>query len=205
MDAIKTILTRRSVRNFKKDEVPQELITQVVECALHAPSSKNSQPWKILVIKDPLKIKEIGNILVNSTNQEAEPSDPNTGKIKEGYFSSIKASGEIINNAPILIIVENTCPFSGGRSNVMNSSFRNNAINGHDSEFLSLGAALENICLAAYALGLATVIIADVVAEEKKIKNLLNLKGDLVAALPLGYPEYQPPPKKTKEGLIEYL
>ena len=98
-----------------------------------------------------------------------------------------------------MIVVENTCPFSHQRKEVMNSKFRNNAINGHDSEVISIGCAIQNICLAVHGLGLSTVIIADVVAEEKTIKNLLGTKGDLVAVLPVGYPSYNPGPKKVND------
>jgi nitroreductase len=205
MDILDTIMTRRSVRNYKKDKVPNELLDKIVEYSLHAPSSKNSQPWHITVIQRESIIKKIGNILISSQNIEAEPSDPRTGKIREGFNSTIKASGDIILGAPALLVIENTCSFSGGRQEVMKSNFRNNAINGHDSEVISIGAMIENISLVAHSLGLGSVIIADAVAEEEKIKQLLNIKGDLIAVIPIGYPSLQYPPRNIKEGLVTYI
>jgi len=197
MDIIGAIKTRRSIRDYKKREVSFSLLKKIVECGLHAPSSKNSQPWNFLIIKNKKIINQIADILINSKNLDAEPSDPQTGKIRAGFMSSIKASGYIIKGTPSIIVVENTCPFSHQRKEVMKSKFKGNAINGHDSEVISIGCAIQNICLAAHGLGLSSVIIADVVAEEKIIKNLLGIKGDLIAVLPIGYPPYKPGPKKV--------
>lgn len=204
MNAIDAMLTRRSIRDYLDKKVPKDVLDKIIECGLQAPSSKNSQPWKLYVIENQKLIQKLGEILVTSTNFDAEPCDPITGKIREGFGTSIIASGEIIKKAPVIIVVENTCPFSSGREAVRKSPHKN-GIKGHDSEFLSIGAAIENISLAAHALGLATVIIADVVAEEEKIKEILEIQGDLVAALPIGYPAYRPGQRPVKEGLVKYL
>jgi len=205
MELFDAIKTRRSVRAYAGRKVPSTKIKKIIEAGLLAPSSKNSQPWHFIAIENKDMISRIADTLISSDNLEAEPSDPDTGKIKNGYQTSIKASGAVIKGAPALIVVENTCPFSGGRKKVMNSKFVN-AINGHDSEFLSLGAAIENISLAAHDLGLSSVIICDVIAEEQKIKKLLDLKGDLVAVIPIGYPTYKPKPKKINSaGKFRYF
>jgi hypothetical protein len=55
----KVIMERRSVRRFKKDPVPPNLIRRVLEAARFAPSTGNSQPWKFLVITNPEIIAEM--------------------------------------------------------------------------------------------------------------------------------------------------
>lgn len=55
----KIIMERRSVRRFKKDPVPDNLIRRVLESARFAPSTGNGQPWKFLVIKSPEIIAEM--------------------------------------------------------------------------------------------------------------------------------------------------
>ncbi|MFH1356802.1 MAG: nitroreductase family protein [bacterium] len=204
MDILQAILTRRSVRGYEKRKVPKAKITKIIEAAALAPSSKNSQPWKFHVVENREMIKKIGLILENSKNTHDEPSDPKTGKVREGYAPSVTASGVIIEKAPLVIFVENTCPFSHNRAEVIKSKYKN-AIKGHDSEMLSLGACLQNICLASYALDLGTVIIADVVCEETILKKLLGIKGDLVAALPIGYPAYHPKPRKAELDCTHYI
>lgn len=52
MDAIDCIKTRRSIRKYKNKEVPQEIIDDILECGLRAPSSCDTQPWAFIVVKD---------------------------------------------------------------------------------------------------------------------------------------------------------
>jgi nitroreductase len=48
----RAIKMRRSIRQFKKDPVPDEILDQILESGLWAPSGKNNQPWKFAVIRD---------------------------------------------------------------------------------------------------------------------------------------------------------
>jgi len=58
-DIFKIIKTRRSIRRYKK-EIPDEvLIRRCIEAACYAPSSKDSQPWSFVLVKDKEKIKEL--------------------------------------------------------------------------------------------------------------------------------------------------
>lgn len=52
MDAIEAILTRRSVRRFTKDPVDEESIRQLLAAAMSAPSARNQQPWRFVVVTD---------------------------------------------------------------------------------------------------------------------------------------------------------
>ncbi len=49
---IETIKTRRSIRQFKKEPVSDDLVNQILESGLWAPSGKNNQPWKFAIIRD---------------------------------------------------------------------------------------------------------------------------------------------------------
>lgn len=57
MDVFKAIKTRYSVRSYKEKSVEKEKILKVLESARLAPSAKNRQPWRFMVIRD-LKLKE---------------------------------------------------------------------------------------------------------------------------------------------------
>jgi nitroreductase len=50
MDILHVIKARRSVRHFKPDPIPKEVITTLLEAARHAPSAGNLQPWRFYVI-----------------------------------------------------------------------------------------------------------------------------------------------------------
>ena len=52
MNILEVIEKRRSVRKYKKDPVPEEALLRVLEAARLAPSGKNFQPWKFIIVKD---------------------------------------------------------------------------------------------------------------------------------------------------------
>lgn len=57
MDVIDCIKSRRSIRKFKNQQIPKEIITEILECGRWTPSGVNFQPWKVYVVSDPV-IKE---------------------------------------------------------------------------------------------------------------------------------------------------
>ena len=52
MDAMKTILSRRSIRKYRQEDVPEDLIDELLRAAMNAPSAGNEQPWHFVVIKE---------------------------------------------------------------------------------------------------------------------------------------------------------
>lgn len=59
MDAI---LTRRSIRKYTKEPVPTNIIKELLEAAMCAPSADNEQPWQFIVINDRRILDEIPNV-----------------------------------------------------------------------------------------------------------------------------------------------
>jgi nitroreductase len=61
---VKTFLelaeARRSVRAYKPDPVPEDLLLQVLECARRAPSACNRQPWRFVVVRDEARRRLLG-------------------------------------------------------------------------------------------------------------------------------------------------
>ena len=78
MDTIKCIKSRQSTRAYLEKDVPDSLITELIDCAIHAPSSCNTQPWEFIVIK-------------NKNTKEK--------------LSKIHPWSNFVNNAPVIIIV----------------------------------------------------------------------------------------------------
>ena len=54
MDTFEAIKTRRSIRRFKNKEVTPELLEEIIEAGMYAPSARNEQPWHFMVISDRL-------------------------------------------------------------------------------------------------------------------------------------------------------
>ena len=72
-DAIKTIMTRPSVRAFLDKTVPEETVEQLLRAAMAAPSAKNSQPWAFVLIRDRAELEKLGAALPNAKMTATAP------------------------------------------------------------------------------------------------------------------------------------
>lgn len=59
MDAIDAILTRRSIRKYTPQEIPDEIVQKLLKAAMNAPSAGNQQPWHFIVIRSREILDEI--------------------------------------------------------------------------------------------------------------------------------------------------
>lgn len=67
MDVYECIRTRRTVREFKADPVPDEIVHKLLQAARWAPSSSNTKPWHFVVVRDRETIAAIGRIATQGT------------------------------------------------------------------------------------------------------------------------------------------
>ena len=95
MELIDTIKNRRSIRKYTNEEVPNELLEDLIECARLAPSAKNRQPWKFIIIKNDIK-NQIADIMIKNEETPEREIDTN---------SSVKFTAGIMKDAPVLILV----------------------------------------------------------------------------------------------------
>jgi len=65
MDAEDVILTRRSIRKYTKKSIPDDLIKDLLEAGVNAPSAGNQQPWQFIAIDDRKILDELPNVLPN--------------------------------------------------------------------------------------------------------------------------------------------
>ena len=65
MDVLIAINKRHSVRGFKPDPVPPDILKKIVEGALRSPSASNSQPWELAVVSGA-KLEEIKKVYIES-------------------------------------------------------------------------------------------------------------------------------------------
>ncbi len=74
-DTEKVILSRRSVRQFKKEQVPEFMVKRILEAGRFAPSAGNFQPWKFIVLRDPEVINGITESVVSSCRMFSAMTD----------------------------------------------------------------------------------------------------------------------------------
>lgn len=196
MDVKTAIRTRRSVRKYKNTSVPKELVLELLEAANLAPSATNRQPWEFVVVHrsylDKLEqtLQEAFRERVASVGEEAMrraitdtsiPEDESGDKLK-GLGTFYRTLG----GAPIAIGVllpREKDPW------VIKNNISDSA------------AAIENLLLAAWDKGLGTCwMTGPLKGGGDMIASFLEIPEDreLVAIVPLGYPDHQPPmpPKK---------
>lgn len=62
METIKAILTRRSIRKYSGDMIPEEYFEIMLKAAMHAPTARNRQPWHFLIVTDRELLKNLADV-----------------------------------------------------------------------------------------------------------------------------------------------
>lgn len=182
MDLVKGIKERRSIRKFQDKSIPHELLTEVVEIARFAPSWKNTQVARYIVVEDREKIAKLA-----------------TEECTLGFTYNIKTMAA----APALVLLT----YVTGRSGYEKDG-RFTTPKGDRWEMFDAGIAAQTFCLAAYEKGLGTVIMG--IFDEKKVEEVVEIpEGQTLAAIiPIGFPaagEVACPPRKEAETLVSFI
>jgi nitroreductase len=170
MKVSEAISSRRSRREFQSDNIPHEDILKILNAGIDAPSGKNRQPWKFVVVQGESK-KEFIEILKNGAAAQED----------EEWMKWAMNSINIMNKAPVSILIFN--PFGENPSKELSIDQRFQEI----VDIQSVGAAIQNMALTATELGIGTLWICDVFIAYEKICEWCGQDKQLVAALTLGY------------------
>lgn len=177
MEVFEAIETRRAVRKYRPDPVSREEIQKVLAAANWAPSAMNRQQWEFIVVTGE-KILELGEsyrAIIEEITRTWDPS-PLRGSLSREEFIRFAAS---YGGAPVVIVV------------------LTDAADSHDlfrANLESASAAMENLLLAATALGLGTCWMTGPLRDEKAIRRVLGIpeNKEIVAVTPLGHPQETP-------------
>jgi nitroreductase len=168
MDLFEAFQNRRSIRHFKPDPVSGRDIETILEAARLAPSWANTQCWRFIVVNNKYTKNRLANTLL---------------KKNRGI--------EAIREAPVAIVA---CA-EMGKSGIYEGQPVPDDV---DWFMFDIGIAMEHIALAAYTLGLGTLIVG--AFDSQKAKSILKVPDGyhVVSITPLGYPEKQPLPRPRK-------
>jgi nitroreductase len=169
MDLMEAIKGRRSIRKYKPDPISEEVLRTVLEAVRWAPSWANTQCWEVILVKDPKVKSELATTLAKGNPAISSMID-----------------------APIVIVL---C----GKKRVSGYYKGQAATVKGDWLMFDTGIAMQTLCLAAYELGLGTVIIG--LFDHKKVEEILGTPQnvEVVAMTPLGYPATGGTAPKRKE------
>ncbi len=170
MDVMQAIMGRRSVRKYKSTPLSDKDIEMVLEAARWAPSWKNSQSWRFVVVRDPELKEKLAATLIPETNRGAAA----------------------IREAPVTIVACAELGKSGYHKGEQGTDKG-------DWFMFDTALAMQNLVLAAHAAGLGTVHVGLFDAKEAA-RILDVPQGVVVVEMtPLGYPDEEPKGPGRKE------
>ena len=172
MDVFEAIATTRAMRRLDPERgVSDDDLIRIVEAATKAPSGGNSQPVRWLVVRDAAKRTRLGEIYrecwepVSKMYAATEP-DPTTARV----LRSADHLGHHMGDAPAIIIPCSRAAPGQGDSSVF--------------------GAVQNLFLAARALGFGTTLTTVHRRKEAEVREVLGIPDDVTtwAMIPVGYP-----------------
>lgn len=180
------IKARRSVRKFKTQPVPKEILEKVLDLAMWAPSGMNRQEWFFVVVQGQKKddLLKIFSSAFETFRLNLEIVFAGKPKIVEGMKQFFQTYG----GAPIFILA-----YAGrGPSGQWDTN--------------STAAAIQNLLLAAHAEGLGTVWTDGILVKEAEINALMGIEEKkLLAVVPVGYPDEVPRIPPRREGRVQWV
>jgi len=205
MELKEAIKTRRSIRGYKTDPIPKEILTEIIETSLRAPSAMNVQPWEIIVVTGKaLEALQKGNIEKLSTGQ-MPASDFGHSKPYEGVHKERqRALGFGLYN--LLGITREDkqkkmeWTMKGFRSFDAPASIILCADENLETRMAAsdIGGLVQTICLVALEYGLGTCINGQGIMFPDVVRSAtgLNESKKMYISIAIGYPDDDQPANK---------
>ena len=178
-DLFEIIRTTRSMRRLKPDPVPAELIRQILDAGIAAANGGNLQTWRFVVIRDPAIKTEVAQWYRRAWHETVAPryraGAPAPGSTRDRFDRMLAAAEHLadhLHEAPVWIV---PCLQGGTHGRTSGSS---------------IYPAVQNMLLAARALGLGATLTTLYLQFEKQTETAMGLPEDAhsYAILPIGYP-----------------
>jgi nitroreductase len=200
MEMYEAICSRRTVRDFKDQEIDLEVIKRILNAGLHAPTNNHLREWEFVIVNDKsARLRLIDRVRKSITEEEViailddwECFDPIQ---REMYMDGIPKQYRMLLTAGCLII-----PCFRQKWPLLQPS-NLSALNG----FASMWCCIENILLAAVAEGIYGVTRIPFDEETEYLKELLQSPNDyeIPCYIALGYPADDAPPIKQLSIKVE--
>ena len=170
-DFFEVVHTQRAARSFLPDDVDDASISRILTAATHAPSAENSQPFVLIVVRDAAIRRAIGDLTARIWEGGAKALE--SDRLSPSFLRDVDrgAMGGIAG-APVLIVVCGDTRLTYPQS--MDAS---------------VFPAVQNLLLAAHALGLGSTLTTMPVLGGDELSEPLGLPADVVpiAVIPLGH------------------
>ena len=169
MSLSEAMFTQRAIRRLKPDPVSEEDLKTLMDAASKAPSSRNSQSARFLVVRDRDRLRRFGE-LYREAWWAKRPAGWTPEGVPEGdlHLSAMRLA-DAMKDAPLVVLAVSTSP---GQAN-------------------SVLPAVQNLMLAARALGIGSVLTTLHAQVADRIHDLFKIppEAEVHCCIPLGYPE----------------
>jgi nitroreductase len=178
MDAIDAIQRRTSVRNYKAEPVPREVIEQVLDCAVRAPNHKLTEPWRFAVLTGEAVAKLAELRARHRLKRYADPESPEARAGMEKVRRETAAT-------PAFVVV--MCAVSDDEIT-------------REEDYAAAMMATANLMIAAESLGLGTYLKTGGIMRDPGMAGLVGLPQGfrIVGVVSLGYPAAEEPPRRRR-------
>ncbi|MDR3565307.1 MAG: nitroreductase family protein [Negativicutes bacterium] len=187
MELLQAIKERRSIRKYRPEPIPDELLETLVKNAMWAPSGMNTQPWKFVVLTGTKKqqfLDVAGKAIEQMDVRLKELFNDKMRSFIHGYFKDL-------GGAPAVVVVLTAIH---EQEVYMQSSYQSSA------------AAMYNLLLLAHQAGLGTCWMTGQLWVEKEILSFLGYPNwRLLGMTPIGYPDQTPPVPPRKDETIIWM
>jgi nitroreductase len=175
-ETLATIARRRSVRVFDGRPVAPALVDALIEAANQAPSAHNSQSWRFLVL-GPEKKRELAALVSARSLEFPRPTNV-----------LLRMGARTIATAPVVIAVANTGELMRHGAELFPINGEQNRDFFRTMEIQGSAAAVQNLLLAATALGLGSVWLGILYLMKDEVLQMLGEpQGEFMAVIPVGY------------------
>jgi len=195
MTVLEGINSLRSVRKFRPDQIPEDKLKVVLKCASKAASGSNTQPWEFVVVGDAKVKARLKEPMLRTWLERLAGSSGMSPRMRDVYD---EATAMLRNTEKVPIIVYCCVDLDRvGKS--------------EEVRYASIYPAVQNLMLAAHALGLATCLTvhgSTATRGEPEVKKVLGIPDHVKVAclVYLGFPAVRlgRPKRKPIEEFVHY-
>ncbi|MEM2006754.1 MAG: nitroreductase family protein [Sulfolobales archaeon] len=190
-EILEVIGSRVSIRRFKQDPIPDDVVKMIVWAATRAPTAGARENWFFVVIRNEELMKKVHELLIEAHIIYAKEIAKMSLDRIEKWKKSME-DGMYLAPLYIAVYIDLNRLSSGGTGNSSEAEFI--------MEVQSAAAAIENAILAAWSFGVGSVWLGAPLLIEEKFRELMSVSREykLMGILALGYPLEVPSPRRRK-------
>lgn len=197
----KLINERRSIRKYRPECPPEELVRKMILAAMRAPSPSNSQPVRFIRILSP----QLKHCLLQAMRAGEESlmdavGSSNNPKRLRNWINAYRRFSEFMFDAPVLIAVGTTMTFLNLAERLFRAGAMERGNKAHRDIDIAVGLALHGYLLKGGELGLGSCILTAPLIFIQEPEEILGLRGmEIKCFVTTGYPDEEPAYIKRKD------